>query len=90
MVLNKRSNRLKEQLNSCEMRTANLEWRIGPNNASRGVFRDHEPQKIAPTVPSMNKWLTRNKSHHLQLLYWQISVRDDAQILSVWRFFPLI
>jgi len=45
-------------------------------------------RNIADTVPALSKWLTRKKSHHLQLLYWQVSVTDDAHILSDF-FFPL-
>lgn len=43
-------------------------------------------RNIAVTVPALSKWLTRNKSHHLQLLYWQVSVTDDVHILNDFFF----
>lgn len=46
-------------------------------------------RNIAVTVPALSKRLTRNKSHHLQLLYWQVSVTDDVHILNDF-FFPYI
>lgn len=39
-------------------------------------------RNIAVTAPALSKWLTTNKSQHLQLLYWQVSVTDDVHILN--------
>lgn len=42
-------------------------------------------RNIAVTVPACSKWLTRSKSYHLQLLYWQVT--DDEHILNDFFFF---
>lgn len=43
-------------------------------------------RNIAVTVLALSKWFTRNNSHHLQLLYWQVSVTDDVHILNDYFF----
>lgn len=47
-------------------------------------------RNIVVTAPTPRKWLTRNKPHHLQLLYCQVSVTDDVGILNDFFFFPYI